>query len=246
MPTTQRHFPTHPFYDTDTFAASERDPHFRITRALERTRTELESVLIDVKRATSAARRLELVDHALRLHFLGSRLGKRLTRLGDGGLLTLSAIREANVATVIRECALEIAPECRRRHIVLELRLDPLLPPTWIDTEQLAEAIRCLLDDAMAALPEQGTLFIEARNDGYGIAIMVHDDRPREGGLGLDAGELFVASRFADALDGDLERRALAGGTYVLTETILRIPEVRAVGLTAETAPPAAGSSKAA
>ncbi len=241
-----RHFPTHPFYDTDTFAASERDPHFRITRALERSRTELETVLIEVKRTTSATRRLELVDRALRLHFLGSRLGRRLSLLGDGGLLTLSAIREADVASVIRECAFEIAPECRRRHIVLELRLDPRLPSTWIDTEQFAEAMRCILDDAMAALPEQGTLFVEARSDGYGIALMVHDDRPRDGGLSLDAGELYVAARFADALDGDLERRVIGSGASALTETILRIPEVRAVGLTAETAPPSAGSSKAA
>ena len=235
MPMTNRSYATSEFEQnaSNEAATDERDPHIRLSRALERTRAELEVVLGEVNDARSIGLRLELVDRALRLHFLGSRLGRRLSMLGEGGLLALSAIRETDIASIVRECAIEVAPECRRRQISLELRIDDGLRSTWLDAEQLAEAVRCLIDDAMAALPEEGTLELEARNDAHGLAILVRDDRKRANGPS-DGGDLYVAARFADALDGELERHP-DSLTATITETVLRIPETHARELTADT-----------
>lgn len=213
-----------------------RDPQARIARALERTRAELEVVLGEVHNARSVGLRLELVDRALRLHFLGSRLSRRLSMLGEGGLLALSAIRETDIASVVRDCAAEVAPECRRRQITLDVQLDARIGASWLDAEQLCETVRCLIDDAIEALPQQGTLIIAARNDVHGVAISVRDDRP-EGIASSYASDLFVAARFADALAGELERRAVGSPASTITETTVRIPEMRATELCEEHVP---------
>jgi signal transduction histidine kinase len=232
MPTTNRSFPAFDHTVTD-----ERDPHARITRALKRTRAELEVVLEEVHHARSVELRLELVDRALRLHFLGSRLSRRLSMLGEGGLLALSAIRETDIASVVRECAAEVSPECARRRITLDLRLDPGLRATWLDAEQLAEAVRCLIDNAMEALPDDGTLFLEARNDEHGLSVLVRDDRTEHGDPKAHGSELFIAARFAEALDGELMRRAAGPLANAVTETVLHIPVMRASELSEDTAP---------
>jgi len=213
-----------------------RDPQARIARALERTRAELEVVLGEVHNARSVGLRLELVDRALRLHFLGSRLSRRLSMLGEGGLLALSAIRETDIGAIVRDCAAEVAPECRRRQISLEVQLDARLGTSWLDAEQLCETVRCLIDDAIEALPDQGTLVIEARNDVHGVAISVRDDRPQSTATTF-ASDLFVAARFADALAGELERRAVGSSASTITVTTLRIPEMRAEELCEEHVP---------
>lgn len=231
MPTTDVDFPA---AESDRHAAhaerDARDPQARIARALERTRAELEVVLGEVHNARSVGLRLELVDRALRLHFLGSRLSRRLSMLGEGGLLALSAIRETDISSVVLDCAAEVAPECRRRQIVLEVQIAPAIGASWLDAEQLCETVRCLIDDAIEALPQQGTLVIEARNDIHGVAISVRDDRPQSLATNF-ASDLFVAARFADALAGELERRAVGSPANTITETTLRIPEMRATEL---------------
>lgn len=234
MPTTNRSFPVS---SLDNTAPDERDPHVRITRALDRTRAELEVVLGELENARSVELRLELVDRALCLHFLGSRLSRRLSMLGDGGLLALSAIREADVASIVRACAAEVATECRRRQISLDLRIDSGLGTTWLDAEQLLEAVRCLIDDAMEALAAQGTLALEARSDAQGLAIVIRDDRQRSRETTAHSSDLLVASRFAEALDGELERRSAGPLTKAITETVLRIPETRARELSEQTTP---------
>jgi signal transduction histidine kinase len=232
MPTTNRSFPA-----SEQTVTDERDPQQRILRALNRTRAELEIVLGEVTNARTVELRLELVDRALRLHFLGSRLSRRLSMLGEGGLLALSAIRETDVASIVRECAAEVAPECGRRQISLDLRLDPGLRSTWLDAEQLSEAVRCLIDNAMEALSEQGTLFLEARNDAHGLSILVRDDRGERDEAAPHGSELYVAARFAEALDGELMRHPAGLLADVVTETILRIPVTRASELSEATAP---------
>ncbi len=237
MPPSAANFSTaEPDQDAAQSERDSRDPQTRIARALERTRAELEVVLGEVHNARSVGLRLELVDRALRLHFLGSRLSRRLSMLGEGGLLALSAIRETDVRSVVRDCAAEVAPECRRRQISLDVQLDARIGASWLDAEQLCETVRCLIDDAIEALPEQGTLVIEARNDVHGVAISVRDDRPHSSASNF-ASDLFVAARFADALAGELERRAVQSPSSTITETTLRIPEMRATELCEEHVP---------
>ncbi len=149
-----------------------------------------------------------------------------------------------------RACA-EVADDCATRGIVLRRLLPSDLPALRADAELLVEAIRSVLDNAIHAIGERGTieirgrlrsdrLTLEIRNDGPAISPEVvarlsdAGDVLAAGGIGLA-----VVRRAAEAHGGTVRITSEAGWTVVAIE----LPcEGRRAPAAAEATPP--GSRK--
>ncbi len=109
----------------------------------------------------------------------------RLTRIVDQFIKAARppklALRKGDLNSVVDDVAQLIGPECERRHIELEVDLDPLVPALEFDPEQIKQAILNLAKNAMEAIdkPEgrvslrtcvaQDGVLVEIEDNGSGI-----------------------------------------------------------------------------
>jgi two-component system NtrC family sensor kinase len=63
----------------------------------------------------------------------------------------------------MEECLALLRPEIDRRHVELSLLLDPSLPKAHADPQQLHEVFCNLIENAMDAMPEGGTLTVQSQ-----------------------------------------------------------------------------------
>lgn len=63
----------------------------------------------------------------------------------------------------VEECLALLRPEIDRRHVALNLLLDPALPKAYADAQQLHEVFCNLIENAMDAMPDGGTLTVQSQ-----------------------------------------------------------------------------------
>jgi len=119
-------------------------------------------------------RALEAIhQQALRAHEMISdlMLFARPPRLG---------LKPVDLAQLLEQVKTELADECQRRTISLQLAIDPRLPAVTADTAQLAVAVKALVSNAMEAIGQRGRVDLraEANADGSSLQIAVHDNGP--------------------------------------------------------------------
>lgn len=68
-----------------------------------------------------------------------------------------------------------VQPLLDQKHVDLNRRLDPTLPPVQVDREQLWEAILNLISNALDAMPDGGNLTVSAQRQGAEALVSVSD-----------------------------------------------------------------------
>jgi signal transduction histidine kinase len=63
----------------------------------------------------------------------------------------------------LEECLALLRPEIDRRHVALNLLLDPALPKAHADSQQVHEVFCNLIENAMDAMPQGGTLTVQSQ-----------------------------------------------------------------------------------
>jgi signal transduction histidine kinase len=63
----------------------------------------------------------------------------------------------------VEECIVLLRPEIDRRNVVLKLLLDPTLPKAQADAQQMHEVLCNLIENALDAMPDGGTLSVSSR-----------------------------------------------------------------------------------
>ena len=111
----------------------------RLSAALERMR--------DLHRGPTDR---ELAEELSALQYRGSRWGRRLQRIEQQGLLTLSARGLHAPRRLLEDVVLEFDDECLDRGIILEDVSESNAAPMWVDAEQLIEALRCVLESCIS------------------------------------------------------------------------------------------------
>lgn len=186
-------------------------------------RSELEETLDAAQDIASEAATTESVDRLLRLHFQGTRLARRLHALGEDGLIALTAERIESASEIVKGVIAEVANECRRRSIGIDATIGEELGASWLDREQIAEAVRCLLDDALNGSAAGTNIEVKVERELGGVSFVVSYRQPgcdykREL---RDECALIVAHRIAESARGTLVREHR--GPW--SETSLWIPQ---------------------
>jgi signal transduction histidine kinase/CheY-like chemotaxis protein len=121
----------------------------------------------------------------------------------------------ATIDNVLKNCAEEL----EARAIVVEKSLDTTIPETSFDPEQFAKAVQHVIQNAMEAMPDGGTLRVETAQRNGDYRLRVNDTGPgvseqvrpliflpffstKERGMGLG---LTMASRIMDSHHGSLK-----------------------------------------
>lgn len=190
----------------------------------------LSSLRADLERTASEANELcegvptrETVSKLLRLHFYGERLTQRIRALGEDGLVSVTAERTESALEIVQTVMSEVQDECRRSHVTLTANVGGGLELAFLDKEQISEAVRCLLDDALrAAAPGTEITLGAARIEGRIGFSVTH----RQSGISYertrrDEKALIVASCIAETCGGQLTRTH--DGPW--SETALWIPQ---------------------
>jgi two-component system sensor kinase len=143
------------------------------------------------------------------------------------------ALRRIRLNDTVQEALQSFERELRARSIKLAAKWDPQIDEAEADPEYLAQAVRNVVQNAIDAMPNGGTLRIETRRDGGIAAIRIGDTGPgirddeaskiflpffstKEQGMGLG---LPIARRIAQQLHGDLKMapRDNDGGGFEFT-----------------------------
>jgi signal transduction histidine kinase len=122
-----------------------------VADALPEARHMLESVVREVDHLT------EITEQYL-----------RLVRLPEPKL------ERVDLANMLREVALFLAPEMERANVALRLALEPVAPVP-IDEGQLRQALFNLCRNAREAMPEGGALHIALRETEAGVSLSIRD-----------------------------------------------------------------------
>ena len=109
----------------------------------------------------------ELAEELSALQYRGSRWGRRLQRIEQQGLLTMSARGLYAPARLLEDVVLEFDGECLDRGIILEDVPESDADPMWVDAEQLIEALRCVLESCISQAKDGARirLFMEEEGD---------------------------------------------------------------------------------
>jgi PAS domain S-box-containing protein len=84
-------------------------------------------------------------------------------------------LREGNLNNLIHELVDFVHYELEENHIKTELELDEKLPPFCYDERYIKQALLNLIKNAIAAMPEGGTLTIKTESTGSEIHIYIDD-----------------------------------------------------------------------
>lgn len=120
----------------------------------------------------------EVADELASIQFRGSRLSRRLRVLGHQGLLTLSARSLRGPDELLRAAVAEVEEDCEARGIEVEVEVAEHLPALWLDPEQVIEALRCILDNAIEAIGRGGKIVARARCTDDDVVLSIVNDGP--------------------------------------------------------------------
>jgi len=181
----------------------------------------------------------EVLEELMSLEFQGARLARRLRALGQEGIMTFSVRAPRTIGEILQRVVGEVTEDCARRQIALDLDVMPALPDMWLDGDQLVEALRCILDNAIEAIGRHGRITIGARLASGGIELAVGNDGPpvpgeilphafragvssRRSGPGEGLG-LTIVKAVADAVGGNVHLASNEGWT----EVAMSLPRAR-------------------
>lgn len=210
--------------NTNSIIPAAQQPRERaISDLLSSLRADLERTAEEASDLCGGVPTQESVSKLLRLHFYGERLVQRIRALGEDGLVAVTAERTESALDIVHTVLAEVQNECRRTHITLSADLGAGLDLAFLDREQISEAVRCLLDDALRAAAPGTEISVKAeRRDGQIVFTVAH----RQAGLSYersrrDEKALIVASCIAETCGGALTRTH--DGPW--SETALWIPQ---------------------
>ena len=151
----------------------------------------------------------EVVDELIRLHFQGTRLSRRLRALGEEGLTQMSAERMEDIEEIVTSVIAEVRAESQRRHITMEIEIETRIGQVLLDREQIAEALRCLLDDALSGAMAGTTVTISVARKLGKIAFGVSYRQPgvTYSDTMKDRAALQVAWRVVESAGGKMTRK---------------------------------------
>ncbi len=69
-----------------------------------------------------------------------------------------------------------VQPLLDQKHVELRRTFDPNLPPVYVDTEQLWEAILNLISNALDAMPHGGNLTVSTQRHGTEALVSISDN----------------------------------------------------------------------
>jgi len=124
-------------------------------------------------------------------------------------------LQPLDVSLMVKTVAKRLAPQFESKHIVLDLDVDPDLPPAFGDEDRAMQVLTNLTGNALQYTPEDGKVTISARKSNNEIRISVHDT-----GVGIPAEHLeHVFDRFYRV---DKSRSRSSGGGSGIGLTIAR------------------------
>jgi two-component system NtrC family sensor kinase len=190
----------------------------------------------------------EVLEELMTLEFHGARLARRLRALGQDEIMSFSVREPRTIRELLERVVEEVDEDCGRRAIELALQVEPALPDMWLDGEQLVEALRCILDNAIEAIGKGGHIVVRASASPGGVELAIGNDGPpvsgdilphafspgvssRRSGPGQGLG-LTIVKAVADAVGGNVR----IASDEAWTEVALRLPRARNVSPAAQPA----------
>jgi len=114
-----------------------------------------------------------------------TRCGNITAKMLQFGRKTDTVLTSTNIDPVLRETAALMERRTRTHNVTLRLEIARDLPAAWLDANELEQVLANLVNNAVDALPQGGTVTIEALRDGDSVALNVRDD-----GCGIPPGDL--------------------------------------------------------
>lgn len=187
---------------------------------LATTRTRMWDTLDQLRALRNRPVSPELVDQIDALQLESTRLARRLRVLGEPGILTMQRARLARPAQLVCEAVAEVEAECARRTI--GIAIEPSLEPErgWLPAESTIEAIRSLLDAALATTAAHGTIVARIAEDKGTVRITITHDGPTLARPALDTpsddddtlSESDVVRGLVERIGGHLEQDSATNG----------------------------------
>lgn len=146
----------------------------RLGAPLAEARAAAGRVLVSASRpaADEAAKALAAIDRAEQLVGAMVRGGEADSRARR------ERPRRVGVAGALWSVARDWDERLARRHVQVDVRLDPAVPAAWVDPDVLADILRALVRNAVDFTPPGGRIVLSAGPAGDLIAISVSDSGP--------------------------------------------------------------------
>jgi len=109
------------------------------------------------------------------------RLGRTLRELVDFARRRRDEATLVSVQSVVADALRLVRHDRRMRHVSVREEFDPETPPVFLIEDHLMQVVLNLLLNALDAMPEGGTLRVEAGSAGGQVALRLHDT-----GTGMD------------------------------------------------------------
>ena len=116
-------------------------------------------------------------DQALIARALGEmeRLEGLITELLNFASLPKASLRPGQLNTVLQETLFLVKKQCQHSRVVLIANLSPELPDIPLDSGKLKQAVLNLVTNALAAMPEGGTLTVDSAVENGQVRVTVRD-----------------------------------------------------------------------
>jgi signal transduction histidine kinase len=142
-----------------------------------------------------------------------------------------SRIEDQKLLPIIERCVELMEPQARERNVAISIQADDATAHAAVDAKHLTQVLTNLILNALAAVPERGTIDLRLVRNGNGLSIDVHDTGPgvapetrehlfepfyttRNEGSGLG---LAVSRELVNGMGGTLEYRdGATGATFAI------------------------------
>lgn len=169
-------------------------------RILVTTRARMWDTLDRLRVLRNRAVSPELVDQIDALQIEGARLARRLRVLGEPGLLTMRKNRIGRPAQLVCEAVAEVEAECERRQVAIAIEPAPQGEHGWLQAEATIEAVRSVLDAALATAAAHATLRLRVTQRDASVRITIG----RIGGGDSPAADVESSDDDDDATEGEV------------------------------------------
>jgi two-component system NtrC family sensor kinase len=105
-----------------------------------------------------------------------TRCGNITAKMLQFGRKTETVLRATGIEPVLREIAGLLERRARANNAVLNLVIEPGLPPAWLDANELEQVLANLVNNAIDALRREGAITIAAKQDDGMILLQVTDN----------------------------------------------------------------------
>lgn len=165
--------------DVTQLAQLERARREMVANVSHELRTPLASIRLLVETlqssppAEDAERMLRHIDdELLSMTHLVEEL-RELSQIESGRMAM--TLRSSHIGAIVERAAKRVRPQAERRHLTLNVELEPELPPALVDGERIGQVLLNLLNNAVKFTPGGGSITISA----YAVAEPVPDECPR-------------------------------------------------------------------